>query len=500
VSQQALPRGATRRRAAFGLLDADGWTWAGLKATFWFLFIIFMLGVIPNAMYTFTTGNTVSIGYNFISIVNLCPADNEDLPCPAPTGATLPWQTSPAELALPTPLTGASVFQSGSHVYLIGGSVDGVATADVLATEASESGNLAEWTEGPALPEPRSDAAIGMYSGIPFVMGGLDASGAPTDTVYKGVVEEGVLTGWELADGENGTDPLTLPQPISGASVLPGTSGFMLLGGRDADGQPTSNVHVAWLDEASSSGRLLAWQPLDGLGLPEPRADAVAATVGDFNYVVGGNGPDGPVDTVFRLELSDREPATDELGQALGWAIAPDEQSLPAARADAIPFSANGSVYVIGGYDDNGDPQNSMLWAVPDTETGGLDAGWQQMEQMDLPYGVADAPLAGVGSNSFIFGGQTADGPSDGSLRAGLSPDSPFFQLGIAGATLPALSIKGEVGQQLGYLNAFGVGMTNFVILIIIGVAFSRPEASRRVLSKLSRGHLKVPPEDEYRA
>ena len=42
MAQQALPQGATRRRAAFGLFDADGWTWAGLKATFWFLFIIFM--------------------------------------------------------------------------------------------------------------------------------------------------------------------------------------------------------------------------------------------------------------------------------------------------------------------------------------------------------------------------------------------------------------------------------------------------------------------------
>ena len=96
MSQQALPQGATRRRAAFGLFDADGWTWAGLKATFWFLFIIFMLGVVPNWAYYITTSKTITVGYNFASIVNLCPADNEDLPCPAPTGAMKPWQTSPA--------------------------------------------------------------------------------------------------------------------------------------------------------------------------------------------------------------------------------------------------------------------------------------------------------------------------------------------------------------------------------------------------------------------
>ena len=56
------------------------------------------------------------------------------------------------------------------------------------------------------------------------------------------------------------------------------------------------------------------------------------------------------------------------------------------------------------------------------------------------------------------------------------------------------------MGQQLGYLNAMGVGMTNFVILIILGVALSRPDASKRVLSKLSRGRLPMPPEESYRS
>jgi hypothetical protein len=46
--RRALPPGAARRRAVFGLLDADGWAWAFWKALFWFLFIIFMLGVASN--------------------------------------------------------------------------------------------------------------------------------------------------------------------------------------------------------------------------------------------------------------------------------------------------------------------------------------------------------------------------------------------------------------------------------------------------------------------
>lgn len=499
MAQQALPSGATRRRVAFGLLDAQGWTWAGLKATFWFLFIIFMLGYIPNLAYFFTVSNTVEVGYNFASVVNLCPAENEDLPCPSPTGAMLPWQPSPEELALPSARSGSAVYQSGTNVYLIGGMVGEAATNEVLVTEVSTEANLSPWTQGPALPQPRSDAAIGLYTGIPYVVGGLDASGAPTSTVFKGILEDGVLTGWELADGTDGTDELTLPRPISGASIVPGTSGFMLVGGRDADGQPTDGVHVAWVEFDSTNGRLLAWQPLEGLALPEARTDMVTASIGDFIYVVGGEGPEGATDTVYRLELSDREPATNEVGETLGWSVAPEGELLPEARTDAIAFSASGSVYVIGGYDETGEPQESMLWAVADTETGNFDDGWQRLEETDLPLATADAPMAGVGGSAFIFGGQTAEGATDGSMRAGLSPSSPFFQLGIAGATIPALSIKGEVGQQLGYINAMTVGMINFVILIIIGVAFSRPESSRRVLSKLSRGRLKMPPEEQYR-
>ena len=171
MAQQALPPGATRRRVAFGLLDADGWTWAGLKATFWFLFIIFMLGYIPNLAYFFTVSNTVEVGYNFASIVNLCPAENEDLPCPSPNGATLPWQPSPEQLALPTARSGSSVYQSGTNVYLIGGIAGGAATDEVLVTEVSEAANLTPWRPGPTLPQPRADAAIGTYIGIPYVIG-----------------------------------------------------------------------------------------------------------------------------------------------------------------------------------------------------------------------------------------------------------------------------------------------------------------------------------------
>ena len=196
MAQQALPPGATRRRAAFGLLDANGWTWAGLIAGFWFLFIILMLGVVPNWAYYFTTSSTIHVGYNFASIVNLCPADNEDLPCPAPVGAVKPWQTSPEELAMPAARSGSTVYQSGSTVYLIGGAVDDVATAEVLVTEVTEEGNLVAWTSGPALPEPRTDAAVGLFGGIPgagATMGTVVAIQSGARSALAGLVRVAIL-------------------------------------------------------------------------------------------------------------------------------------------------------------------------------------------------------------------------------------------------------------------------------------------------------------------
>ena len=237
MAQHALPPGAIRRRAVFGLLDADGWGWAGVKALFWFLTTIFLLGYIPNLVYYFTVSDTVDVGANFISPINWCPASNEDLPCPAPVGAVVPWQSSPSDLALPTARSGAITVQSGSNLYLVGGTAaDGSVIAGTLETTTTQDGNFQPWVDGPALPEGRTDAAYASLGGVPYIIGGLDPSGNPTTTVYIGVLDKGVLTGWALADGTEGHPDLTLPVALSGAAAVSSPTGIWLMGGRTADG------------------------------------------------------------------------------------------------------------------------------------------------------------------------------------------------------------------------------------------------------------------------
>ena len=91
-----------RRRVLFGLLDGDGWSWASLKAAFWFVAIIFLLGYIPDRAYYFTVFSTIDLGINVVSPINLCPPENKDLPCPGAGGRRRAvGRVAPPELALP---------------------------------------------------------------------------------------------------------------------------------------------------------------------------------------------------------------------------------------------------------------------------------------------------------------------------------------------------------------------------------------------------------------
>jgi N-acetylneuraminic acid mutarotase len=507
MAQLALPPGTVRRRVMFGLLDADGWGIAWIKATFWFLTIIFLIGYIPNLAYYFTVGNTIDVGYNAIPVVNFCDAGNDraaqgdiagrKIPCPAPPGTVIPWDQQPAELALPAGRSGALAVQSGTHLYLVGGRMASGPTADVLTTVVSSDGNFSPWTAGPALPEPRTNAALATLGGVPYIIGGLDASGAPTTTVYVGQLTNGQITGWVLSDGKNKTVDLTLPAPISDTTAIAASSGIYLIGGRTADGV-TSSLWQAKFSDAKPPV-LAGWKEITALPLPQSRAGASGVLLGNFLYVMGGEDPTGlATNNVYRLTLVAGQPAMAANGNPAPWATPATGQNgnLPEPRAHAASFTANGSLYMIGGTDATGAPQKTNYWTVPNATTGDIGT-WTHTDSTDLPAVRTSASLSSVGSTAFVIGGQDAAGPVAGTYRAGLSPKPPFFRLGLFGATIPALSIKGEIGQQLGYVNAMTVGLINFVILVIIGLAMSHRRQTMLLVERLSRGRLRAPPEDE---
>ncbi|MEP7360451.1 MAG: kelch repeat-containing protein, partial [Chloroflexota bacterium] len=479
MAQAALPPGSVRRRTMFGLVDVDSWKWATIKATFWFLLVIFLQGYVPDRAYYLTVSPTVDLGFNAISPINLCPAENDrgarKLPCPAPAGAIIPWDASPPELGLPEGRTGALAYTSGSTLYLIGGETPSGATASVVQTTASEDGNLATWTEGPALPAPRTHATVLNLSGVPYVIGGLDANGQPTQTVYVGTVDEGNVTGWTEA-----TD-LALPVPLSDAVSTSTPSGLYLFGGRTPDGL-SDKVWEAPID--ATSNKVTTWTELTELVLPEPRADATAANTGGSVYILGGVGPDGVTDTVYYLGLDTKGNAVvnSKTERPFGWGVSVGQSAsaaLPAPRADATTFVNSGAIWVIGGRDANNAITNTAYWAVPNASDATI-SSWSMLDAINLLEPRSRASIAAVGSHVFLTGGGNDTGLLNSSLRGDLAPRTPFFRLGLFGITIPALSIKGEIGQQLGYIVAGSAALGNLFLLIGIGWMYSHRSESFR--------------------
>jgi hypothetical protein len=155
---------------------------------------------------------------------------------------------------------------------------------------------------------------------------------------------------------------------------------------------------------------------------------------------------------------------------------------LPSARVNAAGFAANGALYVVGGSDGQ-NVLKELYWATPDSS--GNVGEWKHLAPSDLPDGLEGSSAVVLGSQAVLVGGRSGQGLTGDAARSNLAPGAPFFQLGLVGATVPALKIEGEIGQQLGYLNAAGVGTIDFVLLLLIGWAFAHRERTREIWERL---------------
>ena len=489
------PLSAAPRRVLFGLFDAAGWGWATFRAVLWTLVIILLLGYIPDRAYYLTVSPTVDLGLNAVSLVNICPAENEGLPCPAPAGALIPWKGGPAA-ALPGAGEGGALLQAGTHLYYVGGRAadakDEFANIASVATAVIGPDGLGTWSAAAPLPEPRALSAAAYLAGTAYVIGGTSATESATTTVYAGKPDmvTGIITTWTLVDA------LELPAPRNGASVVTVSDGLILLGGADQNYTPQTSV---WKATLQSDGTLGAWEEMSPL--PEPRANAAVALVGDAIWLWGGRDADGVTGVSLRGDIAvAKSPATghsapapatpDEQGDAaIGsiykWSATSGEGDLPTPREGAALWSANGTLYVAGGVQD-GVAIGSVYWTAPAAATG--ITTWHTVEQVNLPADQLRVNASGVvvGPHALLLGGEDASGASaTTALSAGTSPKAPVFRAGLFGLTVPGLALPGEVGQQIGFLSAAGAWTLNFVLLLAAAVAYAQRERFGAWVSRL---------------
>ncbi|HUF12617.1 MAG TPA: IPT/TIG domain-containing protein [Longimicrobiales bacterium] len=201
--------------------------------------------------------------------------------------------------SLPQPLSGlGAVFvpveegpSPANYVFTLGGRDAAGAASDVVyRADAQQTGELgASWTTMTSLPAPRAYAATTAATAFTaaldtattaaylYVLGGQDAAGSATTTVYVGHVGlNGNVTAW--------TTTTALPTALHSAGAVMFRGFLYLAGGATNDDAAVATTYRA---AVNADGTLGAWETLDAL--PTPAAYFALVNFGPYIYAVGGD-------------------------------------------------------------------------------------------------------------------------------------------------------------------------------------------------------------------
>lgn len=190
---------------------------------------------------------------------------------------------------------------AATYIYAVGGNTAGSSTVNGRSANAASvyfnqldaaTGALlnASWTTTTALPVPRGFAAAVVANGFNsklggngtvYVLGGLDANGAPTNDVQAAALN---ADGSIPATGAGTWGPASpLPQALYAHAAAIFQGRIYVVGGNDSSNTPVAAVYSAVIN---SDGTLGSWATL--ASLPDKRAYHQLASVAGRLYVVGG--------------------------------------------------------------------------------------------------------------------------------------------------------------------------------------------------------------------
>ncbi len=286
---------------------------------------------------------------------------------PSFSPSTISWT---ATSSLPVALQGfpavVAPIGAATYVYALGGNTAGSATVNGRSANAASvyfnqlDGTIGallnpSWTATAALPAPRGFAAAVVANGFNsklggngtvYVLGGLDASGAATSTVYAAAL---AADGSIPATGAGTWGTATpLPQPLyaHGAAIFQGR--IYVVGGNDASNSPVAAVYSASIN---SDGSLGTWVTL--ASLPDKRAYHQLVSVAGRLYVVGGT--NASAEPLANTQSSGSQSTIDYAAinlqdgtlPAAGWTVNPT--SLGKTREKFTAVSTGGYLLISGG-------------------------------------------------------------------------------------------------------------------------------------------------------
>ena len=345
------------------------------------------------------------------------------------------------------------MIQVGTQILYIGGTDGKTASASVYVARTVGTGNFDKWADGPALPAPRADASVAYVAGSIYVIGGTDATGRTDDTVF--VLSPISQTGRARRVEDRPTSSSSRkPRTEAAAAVTP--DGLLLIGGRNADGPVDDHLEDA-AQRAGRARRVVRRGSRSSRRRPTRPRSSSATTSGCTAAAMRTARSARSSAARSAKPAAEGLPDNPDEGKLVRWDIN-NAANLPVARTNAAGWGANGAIYLAGGDDGTG-PQSRGLLGGPDDRPVTSPSG-STSTQMDLPAsGLEGAPAVVTGPNVILVGGVTSTTGARSSPRASGRTSrrmSPFFQLGLVGVTVPGLKIEGEIGQQLGYLNAAG--------------------------------------------
>ena len=457
MAQQALGPGTAvpRRRALFGLLDADGWA-LGLGQGVRLADHHHLHARLPARPRLLPDGRPDGRPRRPRLVADQpLPADERDPALPGagrrahPVGAVAA-RADPARSRGPT----ARPSRSGTQILYIGGT-DGT-TAQSTGLRRPDGRRPATSTSGPRARRCPSRAPTRASSTSPAASTSSvarDATGAPTDTVF-------VLSPERPDRRPRRVDHRRRPHAARGRAPAPRRRSRRRPAARRRP--RTRPVPSRRPGRRCSTPRASSARGPRSSRWSRPQTDATAVLVGDYLWLYGGSDANGPVGAVQRGAFGQRgrrgparQPERRASSSAGTSTTRPTCRSPGPTRRAGAPTARSTS------------PAATTAAARRPRSTGrsrrttGDLPEWKHLDASDLPA----SGLEGAAGRDQRPERDPRRRESPlrtpilaSSVRANTAPLSPFFQLGLVGATVPGLKIEGEIGQQLGYLNAAGVG------------------------------------------